>query len=244
MNIPSSFNLGALPNLVDFKKLCKALSTLDAIICPEWESRYYSYQKDWDKILGEECMEMRNGCGDHFFVLFSKSGAIINGQAHESEMCDWKDVEVEKPGFLNKLMGNKETVLKITIWDGLFEHLPDEFSHFIFGEPIKSIGTTFCLWRKNTDSSWQKGNFVYPNDEYKDGSEDLLYILDNKPETYYEWATEYYEDAFDCVDIKSIKQIYMHTPLTTELVYKLNPEYPDLEDLKKDLDEIGYPYLF
>ncbi|MDF1698687.1 MAG: hypothetical protein P1U56_22735 [Saprospiraceae bacterium] len=34
---------------------------MEAIISPEWEYRYYSYQKDWSEI--EEFCEMRNGHG-------------------------------------------------------------------------------------------------------------------------------------------------------------------------------------
>ncbi|HEY6901690.1 MAG TPA: hypothetical protein VI233_13640 [Puia sp.] len=223
MNIPSSFNLSAIPEIDELKKLCKSISALDAIICPEWEYRYYSYQSDWDADMGEECMEMRNGSGDHFFVLFSPHGAIINGQAHESEMS------------------------RSGIWPGVVDRVPAEFHHFIFGEPIKSIGTTFCIWRKYTDSKWEKGDFVYPEDELKDGSEDLLFILDNVPETYQKFALDYYEDEFENdvnrLGIDVIRYIYAHKPITREIALKINPHIGDFEKLKQDLAEIGYPGL-
>ena len=246
MDTISTWNLSNLPTIDELKKLCKSISTLDAIICPEWEYRYYSYQNDWDKELGEEYMEMRNGSGDNFSVLFTKDGAIINGQAHESEMCNWKAVEIKPKNFTQKLFGKKETELKQTIWKGVIENVPQEFHHFIFGEPIKSKGTTFCIWKKYSDNSWQVGVIDYPNDDYKDGSEDLLYILDNNPETYQKFAVDYYEDEFEFdiskLDINIVKQIYNHSVLTKEIALKLNPNLEDFEKLKTDLDEIGYPY--
>ena len=227
MDNPSSFNLSAIPNIDELKKLCKSISTLDAIICQEWEYRYYSYQKNWDVSAGEECMEMRNGSGDHFLVLFTRNGAIINGQAHESVMSNW-------------------TELKQNIWPCIVDKLPNEFKHFIFGEPIKSIGTTFCIWRKYSDSTWQKGDLVYPDDNYKDGSEDLLHILDNNPKTYHQFAVDYYEDQFEFdpekLSLDLVQYIYNHNQLTKEIVLRINPNLADMEKLKEDLDEIGYPY--
>ena len=246
MTTPSTFNLSAIPNVDDLKKLCKSISTLDAIICPEWEYRYYSYQKDWDLDAGEECLEMRNGSGDHFFVLFTKIGAIINGLAHESVMCNWAQVEIKPKGFFQNVFGKKQTELKQNIWTGVVDKVPDEFQHFIFGEPIKSIGTTFCIWRKYTDDKWNKGEFLYPEDDYKDGSEHLLFILDNNPKTYHQFAVDYYEDEFEFnpekLNLDLVKYIYDHNSLTREIVLRINPNLSDIEKLKTDLDEIGYPY--
>ena len=70
--------------------------------------------------------------------------------------------------------------------------LPAAFDDFMFGEPVNSIGTTFCLWYTPAHG-WQTG--VVENED--DGSEELLYIFDNQPATYAEWATEYYTDETD-----------------------------------------------
>jgi hypothetical protein len=244
MNKPSTFNLSVIPPIDNLKKLCKAISTLDAIISPEWEYRYFSYQNNWDKELNEECMEMRNGSGDYFFVLFTKDGAIINGQAHESEMCHWENVAAEK-GFFQKLFGERQPELKQNIWKGVVDNVPKQFQHFIFGEPIKSKGTTFCIWNEYADNEWKKGDFVYSEDDYKDGSEDLMFILDNNPITYHSFAVDYYEEFdFDPkrLDINLVKHMYKHDRLTKDIVIKLNPNLTDFDKLKNDLDEIGYPY--
>jgi hypothetical protein len=242
MATPSTLNLSLLPGIDDLKKLAKAISTLDAIICPQWEYRYFSYQKSWDKDLGEECLEMRNGSGDHFFILFTKGGAIINGQAHESVMCNWKEVKVKSINLFKK----KETVLTQFIWPGVVDTIPTEFKGFIFGEPIKSIGTTFCIWRRYSDEQWNIGNVSLPDDDYKDGSEDLLFILDNKADTYRNWAMDYYEEDFDGdplkLDLELVEYIYNHKVLTGDIVRKINPKVEDFGKLKADLDEIGYPY--
>ena len=105
-----------LPDRKALKIICKAISVLDAIISQEWEYRYYSYNSKWDK--DEECLQMRNGCGDEMHILFREDGCVINGFAHEYEQQDK---------------------------GSLTQNLPAIFSEFIFGEPVKSIATSFCL---------------------------------------------------------------------------------------------------
>ena len=176
------------------------MATHDAIICREREYCYYYYNNVWDKDNGEEYFQMRNGSGDEFQILFSHYGSIINGQAHESEMSSWIEREVLPITFkekLAKLFGQKKTTTEPKIWVGVVDDIPNEFKEFIFGEPIKSIGTTFCIWRKADEDKWNIGNIQFPKDKYGDGSADLLYILDNNPSTYKKWANEYYEEQFD-----------------------------------------------
>lgn len=238
----STKNLENLPEIETLKNLSKSIATLEAIICREWEFRYYSYQNDWDKELSEECLEMRNGSGDHFFILFSKNGAIINGFAHESEMSNWIEVEIERNGFLKKMFGKKETELKQNIWKGVIENVPNKLKHFILGEPIKSIGTTFCIWRTNEDPTWNIGDVKFPKDNFGDGSENLLHLLDNNPETYKDWALEYYEEHFENIKLKleTVKHIYNLKTITKEIVLELNPFIEDFEKLKEELQIIGY----
>jgi hypothetical protein len=57
MNNLSTQNLELLSTPSAFQKLCKSISALEAIICPDWEYRYFSYQKDWSPY--EEFCEMR-----------------------------------------------------------------------------------------------------------------------------------------------------------------------------------------
>ena len=243
----STKNLTNIPHRESLKQLCKALATLDAIICRERELRYYSYDKNWDIIKGEEYFSMRNGSGDEFQILFSKDGCVINGQAHESEMCNWTEIEVRPKSLKERIIsifGRKETESLQTIWKGVVDELPTEFHDFIFGEPVKSIGTTFCIWRLNKDSKWNIGNIKFPKDKYGDGSEDLIYILDNDPKTYRKHALEYFDETFEnCkLELELIQHIYDNKPLTKEIILKLNPQLDNIKELRIELDEIGYEY--
>ena len=245
MNKISTKNLALLPNIEDLKNLCKSLSVLDAINSPEWDSRYYSYQNKWDE--NEEFFEMRDGSGDEMKLLFSTKGCVINGFAHESQMSSWKKIEVkEGKSFLKNLFGSnkRKTELVQDISKGVVDSLPNEFHDFIFGEPVKSSGTTFCIWRKSTDSEWNVGQIEYPNDDYLDGSSELLYIFDRNPETYKNWAEEYFDDTFEdrTLDIELVKFIYEGSILTKDIVQKINPKLEDFEQLKLDLENIGYKY--
>jgi hypothetical protein len=243
----STRHLAELPDIGTLQRLCKSLAALDAVICQEWEYRYYSYNNSWDKDKQEEYFQMRNGSGDEFQILFSQHGSIINGQAHESEMCKWIEKEIQPVTFvekLSKLFGQKKSITEQHIWEGVVDTIPNEFKDFIFGEPIKSIGTTFCIWRKTGDDSWKIGNIQFPKDKYGDGSADLLYIFDNNPATYKKWATEYYEEQFDEYKLKLdlVKHVYDFKPLTKDIALGLNPNISDFEKLKADLNEIGYEY--
>jgi hypothetical protein len=71
---------------------------LDAILEPEWEYRYYSFNSRWSP--GEMMASMRDGSGDGYFILFDKHGAAIKGFAHESIMSLWNaEPEVIWPGM-------------------------------------------------------------------------------------------------------------------------------------------------
>jgi hypothetical protein len=119
--------------------------------------------------------------------------------------------------------------------------LPEAFDSFVFEEPVNSLGTTFCLWYTPAHG-WQRG--VVENED--DGSEELLYIFDNDPATYAEWATDYYLDETDRrpLTAAAVAPIYHHEVLTKEMVLAINEELEDWVALAAELQEIGYPYNF
>lgn len=235
----STENLKRLPSPIELKRICKSLSALEAILCQDWQYRYYSYQKEWSET--EEVCEMRNGCGDQMLILFIAEGVCINGFAHESKMNGWrKEMPKEKESFWGKLFRVKKEITSKSIQKnshGVLEGLPKKFNNFIFGEPIKSIGTTFCIWQTKTDNEWQTGEISLPNDEYKDGSSDLLQLLDGKPTTFQNWAEDYYEKE---INIEAVEKVFGGEIITKELVNVLNSELEVYEKLKSDLEEIGY----
>jgi hypothetical protein len=246
MNKLSTENLNSIPNPSELKEICKSISALEAIICPEWDYRYYSYQKDWSE--SEEFCEMRNGQGDQMLIVFSGNGTCINGFAHESEMNGWKNVVIEeKKTFIDKLFGSKKelkTELTQVIHNGVVDELPKVFNDFIVGDPVKSIGTTFCIWRTEIEGNWKVGEINLPKNEYKDGSGDLLQLLDGNPLTYKNWAEEYYEETFEGSELKLelVEKVFNGQIITEELVHEINPGLDDFKQLKSDLDEIGYEH--
>lgn len=208
----STQNHAGLPDNKALQRLCKALAVLDAINSPEPEYRYYSYDATWD--VGEEFFEMNDGEGDQMLVLFRPEGCVINGYADGLEQPE-----------------------KSRITRGL----PEVFDEFVFGEPVNSIGTTFCLWH-TLRYGWQTG----PLDNEDDGSEDLLDIFDGNPDTYAEWANEYYLDETERepIETEAVASIYRHEPLTKALALSINSELDDWTALEVDLQAIGYPYEF
>jgi len=214
-----STNNTQLPHPLELKKRCQSLALLDAILSPEWEYRYYSYNKQWSE--EEEFFQMRDGQGDEMLVLFTAKGTVINGFAHE--LYDYEEQLPKK--------------------EDLTANLPQWYAEFIFGEPVASIGTTYCIWTDD-QQTWTIGKVQTT----QDGSEDQLYIFDGQPKTYIDWAMNYYfdeeEEALSPEMIKIIEAIYNHIPLTKEMVLCLNTELEDWEQLKEDLEAIAYPYTF
>ncbi|MEM8966979.1 MAG: hypothetical protein AAGE93_11225 [Bacteroidota bacterium] len=239
MRKPSTKNLNALPKPTELQRICKSISAIEAILCPEWEDRYFSYQKQWSET--EECCEMRNGEGDQMLILFGSKGTVINGFAHESSMNGWQQIEIEEKKSLLQRMIGKKAQPKIEriqhIWNGVTEGLPQAFQEFVFGEPVRSIGTTFCIWANKDDREWTIGDITFPEDDYSDGSEELLALLNGDPTTYRSWAMEYYE--LDKLNLESVRSIYDQQLINEELVNKLNPDLQDIDRLKSDLEEIG-----
>jgi hypothetical protein len=212
----STRELNALPDVKQLRRLLQSLAMLDAILSPEWQSRYYSFNARWAK--GELMGSMRDGCGDDFFALFNAAGCFLKGFAHEASMSPYR----RRP---------KE------VWPGVLDRVPDEFAACL-REPAFTIeDTTFCIWRRYSDSSWQLGVTEFPAGADPDGSRSLLSALDGKPATYKAWAEDYYERP---VHLTAIRQIYKHAPLTKKLVQRLNPEVT-IKDLAADREEIGYP---
>ncbi|TPG72228.1 hypothetical protein [Hymenobacter nivis] len=208
----STTNYAALPAAPALRRLCQALAALDAINSPDWEYRYYSYNPHWGE--NEELLEMTDGEGDQMLVLFRPEGCVINGFLHE----------YDQPAKAQVTTG-----------------LPAVFADFMAGEPVASIGTTFCLWYTPA-GGWQTG--TVENDD--DGSEDLLAIFDSQPATYAEWATEYYLDETDRRPIApaAVAPVYQHETLTRQRVLAINEELEDWTMLAADLQEIGYPHDF
>jgi hypothetical protein len=210
---PSSRDPGALPRPARLERLSMSLATLDAILSPEWEYRYYSFNKTWDAAKSHRMGSMRNGSGDDYFILFTPAGCAIKGYAHEYPMA-----HPGKPPA------------------GMFDGFPKAITDFLT-EPSFSIeNTTFCLWCL-ADGAWTIGSQPFAERDDPDGSEFLLDLLAGDPRDYREYAKDYFEAE---VPLASVKSIYEHRPLTPDLVHSLNANV-ELASLLGDMAEIGYP---
>ncbi|QKG51372.1 hypothetical protein [Hymenobacter sp. BRD67] len=204
----STTDYTALPPAADLQRLCQALAALDAVNSPDEEYRYFSYNPEWSE--NEAAFELNDGEGDQLLVLFRPEGCVMNGFLAGYDQPD----------------------------KALATHgLPAAFEEFMFGEPVASIGTTFCLWYTPVQG-WQGGA--------ADGSEELLFMLDNQPATYAAWATEYYTEETDKkpVSASAVAPVYRHEVLTRARVLALVDELEDWPQLAADLQQIGYPYDF
>lgn len=204
-----------LPDINQLRRLAQSLALLDAIIEPEWQYRYYSFNSQWNE--GQQMASMRDGSGDGYHILFTSAGAIMKGFVIESAMNPFRT----QPD---------------AVWLGVLNAVPTEFSSFLAEPAFVLEETTFCIWRAYSDTSWQRGNIAFPAVDDPDGSAGLLSIFDGNPSTYQAWAEEYYERP---VDLAVVTHIYEHRALTENIIQKLNPEFT-IGELEEDLLEIGY----
>ncbi|TXK43601.1 hypothetical protein FR742_07630 [Nonomuraea sp. C10] len=202
----------------------RALAMLDAIMSPEWESRFYSFNCRWSP--SEEMASMRDGCGNEYSIIFSSAGAFARGFDHESPMSPYR---TDPPAP----------------WPGLFETVPEVFRSLItepaFSDEVGTPMATVCFWRERGDVEWKSGAIQsLPTGMNDDGSAELLFdvLLDGRPEAYQQFAQEHYEVA---VDLEAVRWVYALRPLTRSVVSALSPEV-DLAGLEEDRVEIGYPF--
>ncbi len=211
----STQNLQQMPAPAKARSMMQSAAMLDAILSPDWESRYFSFNAHWD--TSTVMASVRNGAGDDFFATFSEAGAIIKGFDHESVMSPYAQ--------------DKEQV-----WPGVLDIVPSEFKSFLTEPAFTLQDTTFCIWCLNNETAWRCGNVVWP-EIGDDGSLGLLWIFENPVKQYQDWAETYYEKP---VSFEIVQHIFDHKILTSTIVKTLNPDI-DLQDLQADIKEIAYP---
>jgi hypothetical protein len=118
-----------LPSILEIRRLTQSLAMLDAILCPEWEYRYYSFNSAWGP--GEEMASMRNGQGDDWFLLLDATGAALKGFAHE--LAD-----------------------DLLLPQNIQARVPADFASFLREPAFSMQQATFCYWRRANDPSWSK----------------------------------------------------------------------------------------
>lgn len=211
-----------LPSIETLRQHLKALALVEAIVSPEWHSRYYSYDANWS--TGKENAYFKNGSGDFYNIVFADFGALMIGFDHESVMSPCREDN------------------SYTHWPGVLDTVPVVYKSLLtepsFMANDNTLAVTACLWRETDDMEWKTGNIEFPRDEDDaDGSGHLFWIcVKRSPESYVKWAESYYGKG---VDIEAVRAIFNQQPLTEEMVHSLNPRVT-LANLRGDLDDIKY----
>ncbi|TYQ27272.1 hypothetical protein [Pseudanabaena sp. UWO310] len=206
----STHDLKDLPSIDILMFNLQSLATLDSILSPEWEYRYYSFNSNWAK--DTSLASLNNGSGNHLFVVFDSYGCLIKGFDHEAPI-------------------NHFNPDKSCIFTDILDSVPPHFKDYLQEVSLIPEETTFCIWRNYSDVSWKVGEI-----NFQDGSEELLPFLVYSPQQYQKWAEEYYEIN---IKIESIIHIFSRKALTSSIIYALNPK-ASIELVNKDLQEIGY----
>jgi hypothetical protein len=172
----STRDLSGLPSIDGFARLTRSVAVLDAIMSPEWQFRYYSFDAHWGE--NEMMASMRNGEGDQWCAVICEAGIGLVGLAHEA------------PAFR---FGRPQ--------DWIFRDLPEVFRENVMGEPaFDAENVSFCVWRLATDDRWRSG----APEGVEDGSGDLLSILDGDPRRYVEFARSYFEVEIAVDDVRAV----------------------------------------
>ncbi|MGW2210756.1 hypothetical protein [Streptomyces sp. NPDC001781] len=213
----------ALPGIEELRNHCRGLAMLDAVLSPEWDARFYSYDAHWGD--GEQMASMRDGIGGEYSIVFSAAGAYVRGFDHESPMSPWARMDVP------------------TVWPGVVDDVPEIFRPYVtepaFCDEHGICTITCCLWRRATDPVWRTGAIAFPEkgDSAPDGADILFELLvDRTPEAYAKWASDYYEIS---IDVEAVRHVLAGHPLTAKILAAVNPDV-ELSDLAEDIVEIGY----
>ncbi|WP_122207198.1 hypothetical protein [Pseudomonas viridiflava] len=167
--------INELPSVERVKYVAQGLALLDAIIMPEWEYRYFSFNCNWDG-AGQEMMgSMRDGSGAEYFLHFTDVG--VAGKV----MC-------------GSPLSNVSECLNA---------MPEAFQRFKV-EPAFSTGSaSLFFWRDLKQPSWcasPEGLKEYPLLGFLAGSIAAYKIL---AEDYYEKSIDaiVLEEVFTSLDV-------------------------------------------
>jgi hypothetical protein len=215
----STRDLSLLPNVAVFRAAFQSMAMLDAIIMPEWEFRYYSFEVNMSEDESKSIGSMRNGSGDDLHAIFGRAGCLIRGFAHEYEMTPYAQ---DPP----------------RVFPGVLDDVPLEFADCLAAlDSDWWLDSTFCIWRRHSDSKWHAGRIDFPESPDPDGSAFLLSAYDGRPETYQAWAEEYYQPRE--FSLRALRWVFEHRQLTEQVVRELNPDR-SLAELTQEIGQIGY----
>lgn len=210
-----------LPSIDKLKDILVSQSALDIMMLKDKHRwfRLINYYKNRSNAI--DIAKIDNGLGDHLYLVFADEGAIIKGYTQESIMSPYANDEVR-------------------IAEGIYDYVPSELM-ILLDDSEEFQDVTFCLWRKQSDGFWSKGDIIVPID-YKDGDDGEYCLLKNiliDAENWLEWAKTYYKDQSINIDIADVKKVYEQQLITKETLGRINPN-SDFEEVSRELNRIGY----
>ncbi len=231
-------DLSSMPDIEDLHRICKGIAALEIVMCQDHRYRYYFYNSNWGDNkeifqLINGCGSVRSGCNSNMMILFCSDGCVING----FDNCSYDDeiyYTFDDDGCIQWHKQNdkeKENILKMK---EIVQGLPDVFQEFI-KKSLESIRTTFCIW-KTKDGKWSRSNMVGTQ---KDGSAEMLDILDKNPQKYVDFCQWYYQKS---IPVDLVEKVYNGEALTLEMIQRLNSKIEDLSSVKDELNKMGYPH--
>ncbi|MCO5169899.1 MAG: hypothetical protein M9894_26475 [Planctomycetes bacterium] len=183
----------ALPPPDLLERRWRAMAVLDALLCPEWDQRYHSFDARWAP--GERLATMRDGSGDHMTAWFTAAGAVVRGFAHESDMAR-PVAQDEGP------------------WDGLYEGLPPALSAFLDEPAFVVDEATFCLWWPAGATGWGRGPVELLDGPDPDGARKLLALFVEGAARYRTFAVRYFDRD---LPLAAVEAVFAHRPLDAAL---------------------------
>jgi hypothetical protein len=118
-------NINDLPSPNAVRKRLQGLALADAILMPEWQYRYFSFNCNWDD--NEMLASMRDGAGSEYFIHFSSQGVVGKVLSTELEAS------------------NSQLLL---------ENVPTIFSNFKNESAFNIDHATYFFWKGNDDKLW------------------------------------------------------------------------------------------
>lgn len=129
----------------------------------------------------------------------------------DSELYDWEE--------------------KLPRIEDLTNGMPSALQKPMNSREVKKMKSTFCVWTED-GVVWHCNPMAG-----EDASKDLLSMIDGNPQTYVEYGKWFYPAD---LPLEVVRQLADGVPVTKEMIVALNPKRSEWDEIKAELDEIGY----
>ncbi len=129
----------------------------------------------------------------------------------DSELYDWEE--------------------KLPRIEDLTNGMPSALQKLMNSREVKKMKSTFCVWTED-GVVWHCNPMAG-----EDASKDLLSMIDGNPQTYVEYGKWFYPAD---LPLEVVRQLADGVPVTKEMIVALNPKRSEWDEIKAELDEIGY----